>query len=273
VDAPYSTTNQSGGSCELAAAGPSVGKAKRQLNKVLSRLGKQERGSPSTPASRAAGAAAVAEAARLTSFCREAQVELTPTPDTDVCLDVLLAFAGAFEREGSQLCAFVAEAHFAELHRQTLKEISFGSSFHEASRLVGVCEVARSFLDETLANPDTFGSAQICDAVIRKIVQHWIRAFRRGPPRLASQTASSATTSMDADMALLRQLSAQFGAEALWVSAASTDDPLQPLREVRQMLSDPSTENISLGAARLEAVLGVEGGAALASAVRQAIAR
>jgi len=252
------------------ASAPSEGRAKRQLTRMLSRIScaVEERVGPTASAPTAAAAAA--EASNLARFCREAQAGQAPVAKSGVCSDVLLAFASAFKREGGRVCAFMAETHFAETRRQTLKEISYPR--HEVTQqslLAGACEAARGFLDETIDGRSAAASPQACDAVIRIIVQYWVRAFRKAPPRLSSTTVSSIT----ADEAVLRQLAARFGAEAMWVSLQSSDDPLQPLREVRQMLSNPLPETVSLGAARLEVVLGVERGAALASAVRSTIAR
>jgi len=256
---------------------PQQSRAKRLTSKVLKGLSKhsincmEEAAPTSTHASREAAAAAVAEAARLTSFCRTAQP--ASQANATVCEDVLLAFAGAFEREGAHICTFLAETHFLETHRQTLAEVRFGNSRCASPKLTAVCEAARGFLDATLEHPTSPGAAQICDALIRTIVQHWLRAFRRGPPKLSVTTVGGLTTCITADVAGLRQLAARFGAEAIWASSSPQEDPLQPMSEVRQMFSDPSSEGLSFGAARLEVMLGDERGQALASAVRLAIAR
>merc|ERR1711959_235769 len=80
------------------------------------------------------------------------------------------------------------------------------------------------------------GGAQLCDAVIRDIVQNWVRAFRRGPPRVQCTQVPSLAVGISADEGVLRRLAARFGAEAIWVNLPSTEEPLQPLREVRQSL-------------------------------------
>lgn len=257
------------------ACGAGGGRAKRRLSSVLSRLSKhgincavEERSTTSASASTAATTAA--EAANLTRFCREAQAGRAPIAHSGICADVLLAFAGAFEREGARSCAFIAERHFAETHRQTLKEISYSRrELTQQSLVAGACEAARGFLDETIHGRSAAGAPQACDAVIRTIVQYWVRAFRRAPPR----SSNTIVLSITADEAALRQLAARFGAEAMWANSLTADDPLQPLHEVRQMLSDPSPEAASLGSERLEVLLGAERGAALAAAVRSSISR
>merc|ERR1712178_676082 len=215
-------------------------------------------------------AAASAEAANLAKFCREAEASRAPIAHSGVCSDVLPAFAGAFEREGSRLCAFIGEKHFAETHKQVLKSISY-SRFDQSQQSVvaGACESARGFLDETIDGRSAAGAPQACDALIWIIVQHWIKAFRRAPPK----DSSAALASITADEAVLRQLAVRFGAEAMWSNLQISDEPLQPLREVRQMLNDPSPETVELGAERLEVILGVERGTALANAVRLVTAR
>jgi len=228
--------------------------------------------STSTPALRQAAAAAVAEATRLTSFCRTAQP--ASQANASVCADVLLAFAGAFEREGARICTSLAETHFVATHRQTLAEVRFDPDSQCATpKLTGAIDAAGRFLDAALEHPTSPGAAQICDALIRTIVQYWLRAFRRGQPRLSVTTVEGITTCITADVTDLRQLAARFGVEAIWASVAQINNPLQPMNEVCQMFSDPSVQGLDFGAARLEVMLGDERGPKVARAVRRAIAR
>merc|ERR1712139_713017 len=137
-----------------------------------------------------------------------------------------------------------AEAHFAMGHRHMLKDISFIASRHDDPRqavLIGSCDAAHRFLDEMFKSTCAPGGAQMCNAVIRVIVKNWIRAFRHSP-RLATLDTSSFAIGIGADEAALEQLAARFGTEAIWANLPSSEEPLQPLREVRQMLVDPSPE-------------------------------
>lgn len=263
---------------EEPADSQEIGRGKsvrRATRRVFSRLSKQainclEDRQPCT-LTRDIAAEAVAEAARLANFCREAQSGQTPFASKGVCSDVLLAFASAFERECIQLCSFIAETHFAKAHRHTLKGINFTtlqSNDVEQGVLSASCLAARGFLDEMFNNPNAPGGAQLCDAVIRDIVQNWVRAFRRGPPRVQCAQVPSLAVGISADEGVLRRLAARFGAEAIWVNLPSTEEPLQPLREVRQILTDSSPEAVSEAAAQLDCILGAKNGGALVNAVR-----
>jgi hypothetical protein len=260
------------------------GSGKRGLGKVLQRLSKHALVCVEDPArtasllaSRTALASAAAEASRLAEFCKEAQASQSPVALCDVCSDVLVAFSVSFEREGAELGALLAD-HFAETHRHPLKEISFSGlrcipPDTPAPTILSLpCEAAQTFLEEAIAGSRSACSAIASDAVIRIIVRSWVRAFSRSPPRLSSSAVSTITSAIDADESAIRRLAATFGAEAMWANVSSSDDPLQPLREIREMFRDRTEETIDLAAKRLDVILGIERGRAAASAVRFAIA-
>jgi len=271
----------------LAVQPSNSGSAKRRLGKVLSRLSKNtlpcidDSSLASSGALRVAIANAAAEAASFTNFCREALPSRCPAALAEACSDVLLAFSAAFEREGAELCKLLAKEHFAVIHRQVLKEISFSSlrcsphdtpeQKNESGILADACKAANFFLEEVTAGSESACWAQASDAVTQVIVRRWVKALCRGPPRVSVATLAEVTSAIDADESALRRL-AGCHAEARWANVLASEAPLQPLREIRQMFEDSTPETLSFGAARLDVVLGTELGAAVASAVRYALA-
>mmetsp|Transcript_31457 Transcript_31457/g.57130 ORF Transcript_31457/g.57130 Transcript_31457/m.57130 type:complete len:1104 (-) Transcript_31457:28-3339(-) len=258
-----------------AALASTEGSAKHRMSKMIRRLGQQSatcvegQGMPSA-ASRPAIIATGTEAAELAKFCSQAIVEPSPLATHAMCSEVLVAFAGAFDREGVALCTVLAEVHFVEAHRQTLKDIA-ASLRASQSTLSGPCSAAKGFLEEVLEGDSPACGSLACAAIIQVIVKHWVRAFQRWPPRLS--TCPTLPDNIAKDERLLEQLADRWGAQAKWRGSAAAD-PIQTLREVRALLHEQSTaEALSLGAARLEVLLGQEQGTALATAVRVAIAR
>lgn len=248
-----------------------------RVKAVLTRIGNKvarKEDSSSTSTSAVSVAAAAAEAVNLAKFCSDACLT-SIVARKGCCADALHAFSGAFDREAEQLCQLVAEKHFVAAHRRTLNRMSFSSRREQNQQAVvaGACGAARSFLDELATGAASQASGHICDAVIKVIVLYWLRAFRLKPPTLSRDSVASITIPFTADEAALRQLAARFGAESIWAGRQSSEEPLQPMREVRTMLSDPSEERLSLGTDRLEVVLGRERGNSLVNAVRTAVAR
>jgi len=277
----------------LSLALPNGGKlsgngAKWRLGKVLSRLSKHSSHCCDNPnalatlrISQTAIAMVAAEAAQLAEFCREAQSAKSPLVTADVSSDVLLAFSTAFEREEFQLCVILAEVFFAERHRQVLKEIAVGGIRHSreshrnlpppTAMVTSCCVVAREFLEEIASNSASACRVQLSDAVIRRIVQSWIRSLRRGPPRLSLSTSEAVCSAITEDESALQELAVAYGASEKWSKCLASQDPLQPLREIRQIFEDSSSQKVVICAARLDVMLGTELGAAVATAVRFAI--
>jgi len=225
-------------------------------------------------------AMAAAESSSLAEFCHNAQVTDGPSTTTTVCNDMLTSFAGAFEREGAQLCAIIAEVYFAKKSSQEIKNISFHSRRHkdsEGGSLTNACNAAVDFLSETCGDgpramfsglPPLFGRLT-CDAVIRFLCHCWIRQFCRRPPRLSG--CPTLPLVISADASTLLGLAKKWGADARWNGV--TSNPLGPMQEVCSMIRDPSSELMAMCTARLEVALGDELGSALAEAARRAASR
>jgi len=283
----------SAGSSGCFAVGGGGG-TRARLSRVISRIGRHpllqggatEDQLPLAP-SRAEIVAMAVEAAKLAGFCSGAKAEGEAAEElgtavvaasesvaaaSQVCVDVVAAFGGAFERLGEELSAVLAEVHFAGECRQVLKDVSFGPrALREAAAspprgvLAGACEAASNFLDEALpGDAPALCRGLACDAVGRLVARLWVRAFRRAPPRLSS--CPTLPAAIAADEAALQLLAERWGAGVRWKDLAS--DPVHPLREVREMLAGQSTELVAIGAGRLEVALGAEHGALLANAVR-----
>jgi len=247
------------------------------FTRQLKSLGGWSCGAPApAPLPKALLAATVAEAAYLVELCREADREVdhgaigATEQSVQLRREVLAAFGAAFERQAFDLCGILAESLFVSEHCKVLKSIAFDASTCAGGTLGASCEAASSFLREIFAAEIiSEGAAPLCGAIgcrvlVRLLVQRWLKALCRSPRRPGSAAALAAAAA--ADKASLDRLAALWG-----VSLEAKDiksDMLAPIRELQSMLTDPTSDIVAMGTARLEVMLSVEVARALGAVVR-----
>lgn len=266
------------------AAVDRIGKALRGLAK-RTRSRSQSRDFPEQPSIVASTwelLEVAAEASMICDFCAEAQVRFDRHASaTAVQTDVFAAFARAFGREAATFSTAIVEASFPVVCVGPLKNLKFGQAAAKMMEtredeqqyqglLSEACRAAAEFLEEIFTGSPSSCSSAACNAVVRQLIDRWVRQFRKAPPKLSGNPQLPRL--IEADELALKALARHWEADATWKGAMS--NPVQPLHEVRRMLEESSSpEAVAMRAARLELSLGEEQGRGLANAVRLAALR
>jgi hypothetical protein len=220
-------------------------------------------------------AEAADDAARLATFCREADVPFAAT-----CIEVLASFADAFEREASEVCTVIAEVHFQSAHDFVLSRIAFKSrellskaaaevpspegvaaasaaatGAHNTGVLDGaLLDAARRFMDEAFGETSPLCQRFACDAVTCILVKRLSRAVCEARPRLFGSVPGVAAVVagvVEADEAALRCFGASWGAEQHWREERL--GPLLPLVGLIRRLRQPDQHDVDIPPAVLVA--------------------
>jgi hypothetical protein len=228
--------------------------------------GHTQRGNPTSPRSDVAAAAVVAT--RLAEACGAAAAGAISS--VAVCVEVLKAFKGAFEREAAARCKQLTEAYFAAEYYEVLRSLRPCLRGRGLCASGGACDSAQDFLEEVFGPTPTPCAAIACDLLTRQLLHRWSRKFCRARPRLSAHP--ELVELIASDERSLRGLVRRWGTESLW-SKDGMDEPVELLTAVRSLLESPSPGTFAIGLSKLERLAGAEQGPALADAVRASLNR
>lgn len=156
----------------LGRRASSVSRIARKASGTMVCGGQAQRECPSPP--RSDVAAAAVEAAQLAEACGAAATGAISS--VAVCVEVLQAFKGAFEREVAARCKLLTESYFAAEHHEVLRGIRPGQRGRgQLCASGGACDSAHDFLEEVFGSTPTPCTAIACDLLTRHLLQRWAR--------------------------------------------------------------------------------------------------
>lgn len=250
-----------------AASKGMFNQARRELRGIARVVGKKDGQDKTQVPPLATLISAAVESAHFAEFCKEALEKTKGHSTSALCTSIFTAFFAAFERHVSVLCGVAVDRYFTSTHHDELKSIKFGKD--EAGALAAATASAAMFVEKYFSGKPRLCTASAGDAVIQLLVQKWLKVFRRSPPKLSSNPRLP--EAVEADVRALNNLAQKCGSDVMWArSSASNPNPVQPLSEVRTLLTYSPQDLKHAAEPMLVPVLGEEHGRALAKAVQLA---